>query len=182
DSTVTPLLDLAAKYPDVCMPMMGLHPCYVNENYEQTLESIAHIFDEEKIWAVGEVGLDYHWDLTYVAEQKKAFDLQIVWAKERELPLVIHSRKSLDDSISMVQSRQDGNLSGVFHCFDGTIEQAQKIIDLGFYIGIGGVLTFKKSQLPELISGIGIDRVVLETDAPYLAPVPFRGKRNESSY
>jgi TatD DNase family protein len=132
--------------------------------------------------AVGEIGLDYYWDRNYDAQQKEAFEVQIDWALHYKLPIVIHSRESLDDCIEIVRSKQRGDLTGIFHCFVGSAEQAASIIDLGFYLGIGGVVTYKKSELPEVLKSVSLEHIVLETDAPYLPPVPFRGKRNESSY
>jgi TatD DNase family protein len=180
--TIASMMSLADAYPEVCIPMMGVHPCYIKENFEQELAIAASWLAQRTFAAVGEIGLDYYWDTTYVAEQKKAFDIQMQWAKDHQLPIVIHTRESLSDGIAMVKAQQNGNLSGVFHCFGGTIAEAKQIIDLGFYIGIGGVVTFKNSQLSEVLTQIPLQHIVLETDAPYLAPVPYRGKRNESAY
>lgn len=180
--TIGPMLALAQKWPQVCIPMMGLHPCYVKDGYEAELETMRQWLDKETFCAIGEIGLDYHWDRTFVREQKKALDTQIGWALEYDLPIVLHSRDSLPDVIDLVSKRQNGKLKGVFHCFGGSLEEARQIIDLGFYLGIGGVVTFKSSQLPQVLAEIDLEHLVLETDAPYLAPVPYRGKRNESAY
>jgi len=165
-----------------CISMMGLHPCSVKETFKEELAQVQKHFEDRKFVAVGETGLDYYWDLTFVDQQKQAFQQQIGWALQFDIPIVIHSRNSIDDCIEMIRQNQNGNLKGVFHCFSGSIEQAKKIIDLDFYLGIGGVLTFKKSGLDVVMQQLGLDHIVLETDAPYLAPVPFRGKRNECSY
>ncbi|RYY20205.1 MAG: TatD family deoxyribonuclease [Chitinophagaceae bacterium] len=183
DSSATDaMLHLEASYPENCFAMMGLHPCYVKENYLEELELVKQWLSQRSFAAVGEIGLDYYWDRSFDQEQKEAFAIQMDLALQYSLPIVIHSRDSMDDSIKMVQSRSDAGIRGVFHCFSGTYEQAVKIIDMGFYLGIGGVLTYKKSGLAEVVEKLPMSALVLETDAPYLSPVPFRGKRNESSY
>ncbi|MBI1344313.1 MAG: YchF/TatD family DNA exonuclease [Terrimonas sp.] len=175
-------LSVAAGFPGKCFAMMGLHPCSVKENYREELAIARAYFEAENIIAVGETGLDYYWDLSFKAEQEAAFDVQIGWALEKDIPVVIHSRNATDDCIRMIGARQNGRLKGVFHCFSGTAEQARQIVDMGFFLGIGGVLTFKNAGLDAAIRDIPVEHMVLETDAPYLAPVPYRGKRNESSY
>lgn len=180
--TLAAMQQLCAAFPDHCFPMMGLHPCSVKDDYKKELELVQHELKTGKYVGVGEIGLDYHWDTTFVAEQQEAFRLQIDWAIALNLPIVIHTRKSLEDGIAIVREKQQGNLKGVFHCFGGTVEEAKAIIELGFYIGIGGVLTFKNTDLAKTLSEIDLQHIVLETDAPYLAPVPYRGKRNESAY
>ena len=180
--TLAAMQQLCAAFPDHCFPMMGLHPCSVKEDYKKELELVQHELKTGKYIGVGEIGLDYHWDTTFVAEQQEAFRLQIDWAIALNLPIVIHTRKSLEDGIAIVREKQQGNLKGIFHCFGGTVEEAKAIIELGFYIGIGGVLTFKNTDLAKTLSEIDLQHIVLETDAPYLAPVPYRGKRNESAY
>jgi len=180
--TLAAMQQLCAAFPDHCFPMMGLHPCSVKEDYKKELELVQHELKTGKYVGVGEVGLDYHWDTTFVAEQQEAFRLQIDWAIALNLPIVIHTRKSLEDGIAIVREKQQGNLKGIFHCFGGTVEEAKAIIELGLYIGIGGVLTFKNTDLAKTLSEIDLQHIVLETDAPYLAPVPYRGKRNESAY
>lgn len=183
DSTTIPaMMDIVALHPEALKPMMGIHPCYIKENYKEELAIAEAWLNRYDFAAVGEIGLDYYWDKTFVAEQKEAFNIQMQWAKEKELPIIIHTRDSIDDGIAMVKAQQNGNLKGIFHCFGGTIEQAKAIIDLGFHLGIGGVVTFKNSQLDQVLAAIPLEHIVLETDAPYLAPVPYRGKRNESKY
>jgi TatD DNase family protein len=180
--TIPGMLQMADKWPANCMPMMGLHPCYVKENYKDELALVTDWLQKRKFYAVGEIGLDYHWDLTYKAQQAAAFEAQIDLALSHNLPIVIHSRESTQDCIDIVRKKQNGNLKGIFHCFGGTMEEAKQIIELGQYLGIGGVVTYKKTNLPEILREVSLSHIVLETDAPYLAPVPYRGKRNESSY
>lgn len=175
------LLNTESAYPDKCIAMMGLHPCSVRDNYEEELRFVEEWFEKRDFAAVGEIGLDYYWDLTFKEQQIISFEKQIELAISKSRPIVIHSRDSLDDCVAIVK-KYKGSAKGIFHCFGGTIEQANAIIDLGFYLGIGGVLTYKKSGLDIVMKEISLDHVVLETDAPYLTPVPFRGKRNESSY
>lgn len=181
-STIDGMMKLSKQWPGNCFPMMGLHPCYVKENFEQELAVVADWLAKEKFYAVGEIGLDYYWDLTFKAQQQQAFEIQIDWAVQYDLPIVIHSRESTQACIDTVRKKQTGGLKGIFHCFSGTIEEARQIIELGFYLGIGGVVTFKKSMLQDIVRSVDLAHIVLETDAPYLAPVPYRGKRNESSY
>jgi TatD DNase family protein len=176
------MFELESRYPGKCIAMMGLHPCYVKENYQYELDFVRNWLSKRSFAAVGEIGLDYYWDRNFDEQQKEAFSIQIDWALEYKLPIVIHSRESTGDSIAMVRSKQNGQLKGIFHCFSGTYEEALEIIDLGFLLGIGGVLTYKKSGLAEVVEKLPMSAIVLETDAPYLSPVPFRGKRNESSY
>ena len=181
-STHVQMLGLESEFPGKCLSMMGLHPCSIKENYKAELKIVEEYFQKRSFVAVGETGLDFYWDLTYKNEQHDVFQQQIELALQYDIPVVIHSRNSIDECIGMILKNQRGNLKGVFHCFSGTLEQALRIIDLNFYLGIGGVLTFKKSGLNTVLEQLGLNRVVLETDSPYLAPVPFRGKRNECSY
>ena len=181
-SVIPDMLALESAYPGQCMAMMGLHPCSVKANYTEELAVMREWLDKRKFAAIGEVGLDFFWDMSFEKEQYDAFHIQADWALQFGMPLVIHSRKSMDECISLVQGHQDGSLTGIFHCFSGSVEQAEKIIELGFYLGIGGVVTYKNGGLEPVIKKFGLDRVVLETDAPYLTPVPFRGKRNEPAY
>lgn len=176
------LLRTEEEYPGFCRAMMGLHPCYVGEDYKRELDIVSEWLSKRPFAAVGEVGLDFHWDLTHVEAQREAFSTQVGWAAALGLPVVIHSRKSTDACIDIIRQHQDGRLKGIFHCFSGTIEEAREIIDLGFHLGIGGVLTYKNGGLAPVIEAVGLDRLVLETDAPYLTPVPFRGKRNEPAH
>lgn len=181
-STHQRMLDLEKDSGTICVSMMGVHPCSVNENYKQELKIARSYIDSRGFIAVGEIGLDFYWDKTFTEQQYKVFNEQIRWGAELNLPIVIHSRNSIDECIEVISEHQNGNLNGVFHCFSGNEEHAKKVIDLGFYLGIGGVVTFKNSGLDKVVSSINLDNIVLETDAPYLSPVPFRGKRNEPSY
>ena len=180
--TTSRMLDLATRFPGYCLPMMGLHPCSVTTDYKSQLKEIEEQLDLLDFIAVGEIGTDRYWDLSLYPQQVAAFEWQLGLAAERGLPVAIHSRDSIDENIAIVESIQDGRLRGVFHCFTGTEEQGRKIMDLGFYLGIGGVLTFKNSDLKEVMPRLGLSRVLLETDAPYLSPMPNRGKRNEPAY
>lgn len=181
-SSITDLLKLEEQYPEEVIAMMGLHPCYVKENVLDELKLVEEWLQKRPFAAVGEIGLDYYWDKTFVTEQKQAFRQQMDWALELNLPIVIHSRESMQDCIDLVREKQNGQLRGIFHCFGGSADEAKEIIDLGFLMGIGGVITYKKSGLAEILPSIPLEHLVLETDAPYLTPVPFRGKRNEPSY
>lgn len=176
------LYKVCDEFPENCFPMMGLHPCSVKENYKEELAKAEAEFEKRKFYAIGEIGIDLYWDKTFVKEQEDAFKIQIHWASEKKLPIVIHSRNSTDEIIKILKAYIHLNPSGIFHCFSGNLEQANEIIEMGFYVGIGGVVTFKNSGLDKVIEKINLENIVLETDAPYLAPVPFRGKRNEPSY
>ncbi|USD41093.1 TatD family hydrolase [Vibrio sp. SCSIO 43135] len=180
--SIQPMLATEAAYPEVCRSMMGLHPCYVDANVKDTLATIHSWFDKHNFIAVGEIGIDLYWDKTYKAEQEMAFVTQLNWAKEMNLPVVIHTRDSIEETLTLLKSEQDGSLSGVFHCFGGSLEEAKAINDLGFHLGLGGVSTFKNGGMDKVIPHLNLDYVILETDCPYLAPVPHRGKRNEPAY
>jgi len=180
--TIKRLLDLSNSYPHVCYPLMGLHPTSVSHDYKEELSVVEYWLDKQKFYGIGEIGIDLYWDRTYIEEQKDAFRHQIKLAKSRNLPIVIHVRESFNEVYEIVKEEQDGLLKGVFHCFSGDETEAKKIIDLGFLLGIGGVLTYKNSNLSQVLKKIELNKLVLETDAPYLAPDPKRGKRNESSY
>lgn len=180
--SINNMLALEQRFPDACIAMMGLHPCSVNDHYLQELKIIKEWLDQRPFAAVGETGLDYYWDKTFIEQQKLAFRQQIEWALHFDLPIVIHSRDSLQDCIDMVRQNQNGRLRGVFHCFGGTAEEARQIMDLNFLMGIGGVVTYKKSGLADVLRSIPLSSLLLETDAPYLTPVPFRGKRNEPAF
>ena len=173
---------LEKKFPGKCIAMMGLHPCSVKEDFRPELEIVKKYLAERRFAAIGEIGIDLHWDKTFIVQQYEAFELQIEWALQYDLPIVIHSRDAMSETIDVVKKFVARGVRGIFHCFSGTYEQASAIIDAGFYLGIGGVLTYKNAGLSEVISQIDLKHLVLETDAPYLTPVPFRGKRNESSY
>jgi len=180
--TITGMLQLAEKYPLNCLPMMGLHPCYVKEGYRNELEIVEQQLAERKYYAIGEIGLDYYWDLTFKREQIDAYEHQIKLALHYQLPIVVHSRESTQDCIDVAKRNQNGSLKGIFHCFSGTLAEARQIIDMGLFLGIGGVVTYSKGTLPDIVKEVPLECIVLETDAPYLSPVPHRGKRNESSY
>ncbi len=176
------LLDLVARYPDNCVGMMGLHPCHVKDNMEEELAAVEALLAEHAFAAIGEIGLDFYWDRSYTDQQYTAFRRQLQWAKKYGIPVSIHSRSATDEAIDVVASLQDGSLSGIFHCFGGTADQGRRIMELGFYLGIGGVVTYKNAALADVLVQLGTGRLVLETDAPYLAPVPYRGKRNEPAW
>jgi len=176
------MLDCESRYPGLCLPMMGLHPCEVGDDFEEQLRHMEGWLARRPFASIGEIGTDLYWDKTNLQRQIQALDIQISWAKSLDLPIVLHCRESIDITIDTISKAQDGNLRGIFHCFTGTLEQAKKIIDLGFLLGIGGVVTFKNGGLDQVIPYIGTDALVLETDAPYLAPVPHRGKRNSPAF
>ena len=173
---------LETKFPGKCIAMMGLHPCYVKENYLQEMDIVKDWLSKRKFAAVGEIGLDFYWDKAFEKQQYEAFRMQIELALQYNLPIVIHTRDAMQESIEVVKAYKTRGIRGIFHCFGGTVENAKEIIDAGFYLGIGGILTYKKSGLAEVLEQIDLKYMVLETDSPYLTPVPFRGKRNESSY
>lgn len=176
------MLSLVHKYPQFVWPLAGLHPCSVHADFRQTLNGIEQYLTQEEFIGIGEVGLDLYWDRTFEREQEEAFLIQSGWAQSRHWPVIIHSRDAVDRLILLIRSHYDRQLTGIFHCFSGSVEQARAIMDQGFYLGIGGVITYKKSTLPEVLKTIGLERIVLETDAPYLSPVPYRGKRNEPAH
>ena len=180
--TTIDLLQLVEKYPEHCFPMMGLHPCYVKENYADELSLVESWLKKRKFSAIGECGLDFYWDKTFVKEQYIALDQQIEWAIEYKLPIILHTRNATQETIDVIKKHKCDRLTGIFHCFGGSIEEAHQIIDLGFYVGIGGVVTYKNAGLDVVLGAIDLKHIVLETDAPYLSPIPFRGKRNESAY
>lgn len=174
--------NLVAKYPDNCFAMAGLHPCDVKEDFKAQLDVIYKSIADRKIYAIGEIGIDLYWDKSTLAIQQEAFAMQIAWAKALNLPIVIHCREAFDEVFEVLEKLKDEKLRGIFHCFTGDLAQAKRAINLGFYLGIGGVVTYKKAGLDLVLADIPLNNLVLETDSPYLAPVPFRGKPNESSY
>lgn len=181
--SIAGMLALEAAFPEHCFAMMGLHPCSVQpETYLKEMELVEHWLGERAWVGIGETGIDLHWDKSTLEIQEIAFARQIEWAKDLGRPIIIHSRASNRESIDLVRKGQDGRLRGIFHCFSGTLEEAREMIDLGFMLGIGGTLTYPKSELPTLLRDIPLEHIVLETDAPYLPPVPYRGKRNESAF
>lgn len=181
-SSIKSMLDLEEKYPGHCYAMIGLHPCSVDENYKQELEIVEEWLERRSFVAIGEMGTDLYWDTSKYEYQKKAFEHQAALALNADLPIVIHCRNSIQETIELVSKVNDRNLKGVFHCFTGNIDQAKAIIDFGFYLGIGGIATFKNGGLDNVLKQIDISHLVLETDSPYLAPEPNRGKRNEPAY
>lgn len=180
--SIAAMLQMEADYPANCTLMMGLHPCYVKENWQAELALVKYWLSKRKFAAVGEIGLDFYWDKTFADQQYQAFDTQMQWALDYKLPINIHTRNVMQETINAVKPFANNGLTGIFHCFGGSYESAKQIIDMGFSLGIGGVLTYKNAGLPEVLKKIPLAHIVLETDAPYLSPIPFRGKRNESSY
>ena len=183
DSTeIAAIFELEKKFPGKCMAMAGLHPCSVKENYKEELDKVNKMLDQRKFAAMGETGLDFYWDTSFIKEQYESLHIQAEWALQYNLPLVLHTRNAMQQTIDVVKTYKGKGLQGIFHCFSGTTQNANNAIELGFFLGIGGVITYKNSGLAEVIKEVDLDHIVLETDAPYLTPVPFRGKRNESSY
>ncbi len=180
-STHKIMLDLATN-SEFCIPMMGLHPCSVKENVEEELQIIEEYISTQKFAAIGETGLDFYWDKTYIKEQLHSLNIHAGWCLQYDLPIVLHTREAMDETISEMKNYVSNGLQGVFHCFSGNASQAKEIIDMRFYLGIGGVVTFKNSGMSEVLKDIPLSSLLLETDAPYLSPVPYRGKRNEPSY
>ncbi len=176
------MYSLQKDFPENVFLMMGLHPTHVKENYKKELEYVKEELDRRKFYAIGEIGMDLYWDKTFKTQQQEAFATQIEWAKERNLPINIHCREAFDEVFEVLEQYKGEDLFGVFHCFTGNLEQAQQAIDYNMKLGIGGVSTFKNGKIDKFLAEIPLSNIVLETDAPYLAPTPFRGKRNESSY
>ena len=182
-SSIADVIKICEVYKDICYPMVGLHPCYVKDSYEDDLDFLKPIIRSIKPIAVGEIGIDLYWDKSNLEIQRKAFIAQINWAKEFKLPIVIHARDSYDEIFEVLDQVNDENLNGVFHCFSSSLKDADRILNYGgFKLGIGGVVTFKNSGLDKVVKNIDIKNIVLETDSPYLTPTPFRGTRNKSSY
>ena len=181
-ASIESMLALEERFPGKCIAMMGLHPCYVKGNYKDELDTVQGWLAKRKFAAVGEIGLDFYWDKTFATEQYEAFRTQIEWAIAYKMPIVIHTRNAMQQTINLVKEYVPKGLKGIFHCFSGSYESAKEIINAGFYLGIGGVITYKNAGLAEVLAKIDVQHLVLETDAPYLTPLPFRGKRNESSY
>ncbi|PCE63186.1 TatD family hydrolase [Sediminicola luteus] len=183
DSTYTEsMFDLEKTYPDKVFLMTGLHPTHLKENVDEELAHVAQQLEQRKYYAVGEIGVDLYWDKTFLEAQKMAFKTQIQWAKQYDLPIAIHCRDAFDEVFEVLESEADEQLRGIFHCFTGNLEQAQLALSYGMKLGIGGVVTFKNGKIDTFLDQIPLSEIVLETDAPYLAPVPYRGKRNESAY
>lgn len=181
-SSTERMFDLEKNFPDDVFLMMGLHPTYVKENYKEELAHVKKWIDKRPFYAIGEIGIDLYWDKTFVTQQQEAFRTQIQWAKEKKLPIVIHCRDAFDEVFEVLEAEKGADLFGIFHCFTGTLEQAKLAISYNMKLGIGGVATFKKGKIDKFLNEIDIKDIVLETDSPYLAPTPYRGKRNESAY
>ncbi len=183
DSTYTKaMLELEANYPENVFLMMGLHPTHVKENYKEELSHVSEMLESHKFYAIGEIGIDLYWDKSTLAIQQEAFRYQIKLAKQHKLPIVIHCREAFDEIFEILEEEKSDDLFGIFHCFTGDIEQAHLAISYNMKLGIGGVATFKNGKIDQFLNEIDLKHIVLETDSPYLAPKPFRGKRNESSY
>ena len=181
-TSIDDMLELEQRYSKMCVSMMGLHPCSVKKGFEKELYLVEEWLGKRKFAGVGEIGTDLYWDKTFWKEQQEALNIQLDFAKQYEIPAILHCRDSIDETIELVSKKKDDRLSGIFHCFSGSVEQAGKIIELGFYLGIGGVATFKNGGMDKVIPHLPMDKLVLETDSPYLSPVPHRGKRNEPAY
>ncbi len=181
-TSIDGMMELENKYPQQCISMMGLHPCYVKKDFEKELYLVEDWLNKRRFSAIGEIGIDLYWDKTFLSQQEEALKIQIALAEKHKLPIVIHCRNSFRETIDVIKSIKSEQLSGVFHCFSGTKEEAEEVISIGFKIGIGGVATFKNGGLDKILPEINLEHIVLETDSPYLAPIPFRGKRNEPSY
>jgi TatD DNase family protein len=180
--SIDAMLEAEDKYPEVCIPMMGLHPCDVQKDFEKQLYVMEDWLNKRPFAAVGEIGLDLYWDKTFFEQQAEALRIQIRWAIEKDLPIVLHCRDSINETIAVVKEEYKDGLKGIFHCFTGDLKQAKEVTELGFLLGIGGVATFKNGGLDKVLPEIGLEHLVLETDGPYLAPVPYRGKRNSPEY
>ncbi|NNE27383.1 MAG: TatD family hydrolase [Saprospiraceae bacterium] len=183
DSGTTEAMNiLADRFPGFCLPMIGLHPCSVKEDFKAELDHLVDELKQGKYYGVGETGIDLYWDVSFKEQQIEAFEFQIALAKEHGLPVIIHSRDSLDLTIEIIEKHHSPELKGIFHCFNGSVDQARRIQNINFMMGLGGVITFKNAKMDDVLSFMDSNNIVLETDAPYLSPVPYRGKRNESSY
>ena len=181
-TSIDQMMEIESRYPGYCLAMIGLHPCSVKKGFEKELYKVEEWLGKRTFIAVGEIGTDLYWDKTFWEQQEEAFRVQVRWAAKLNLPVVIHCRNSLDKTIELLEPLLGQNLRGVFHCFSGTLEQAAKITTMGFYLGLGGVTTFKNGGLDLVVPSLELDNIILETDSPYLAPAPHRGKRNEPSY
>ena len=181
-SSLDAMLKVEQQFPENCIAMMGLHPCYVKENYKEELKLVEEWIEKRKFIAIGEIGLDFYWDKTFTKEQHIVFETQMQWALDLNLPIAIHTRNAMGETIEAVKPFAKKGLRGVFHCFSGSKESAEQIIGMGFHLGLGGVLTYKNAGVAEAVKDIPMEYLVLETDAPYLAPVPYRGKTNELAY
>lgn len=181
-SSIKMLLEISKRYKNICYPMIGIHPTSVNEDFEDELEVFEYWLNKQKFVGIGEIGIDLYWDDTFREEQEFVFRRQLKYAKKLDLPVSVHIRESFDIVLENIKKEYFKGMKGVFHCFTGNADQAKEVIDLGFKIGVGGIVTFKNSGIDKMVAQLKPEDIVLETDAPYLAPVPYRGKRNESSY
>lgn len=181
-NTTEGLLELARKYPGQCLPLMGLHPTSVNAEFENELKHAEYLLNSGRFYGIGEIGIDLYWDQSFLLQQQEAFHIQLEWAHRMNLPAIIHVRNSYQETLAGIRKAGLPGLTGIFHCFSGTEEEAREISEMGFLLGIGGVVTFKNSNLDKVLRNIDLSKIVLETDSPYLAPVPYRGKRNEPAY
>ncbi len=181
-TTIAPMLDTFEQFSEHCRVMMGLQPEEVRDDYKKVLAQIEKELERDVYIGVGEIGLDFYWDAIFEKQQIEAFELQLDWAKQLKLPLSIHCRNAFEKMVKILEKKQDGGLCGVMHCFNGTLDEAKTYLDLGFHLGIGGVTTYKSCNVKDFLAELPLERIVLETDAPYLAPVPHRGKRNEPAF
>ena len=181
-NSVDAMLALEAKYPAYCAAMMGIHPCHIDANFERQLAQVECWLSQRRFAAIGEIGMDLYRDRTFQAQQAEALAIQLSWAQQYQLPVVIHCRASLDETLTILEKHQDGRLKGIFHCFSGSLQDAERITALGFYLGIGGIVSFKHAGLDRVVAALDLAQLVLETDAPYLAPTPYRGQRNTPAY
>jgi len=181
-TSVEEMLRLESDYPETCLAMMGLHPGSVQKNFQKELYEVETWLGKRSFIAIGEIGIDLYWDKTFLAQQQEALQIQIDWAKQYQIPIVLHTRDAFNEVYQLIQKNQDGNLRGVFHCFSGSEAEAEQVTKIGFYLGIGGVATFKNGGLDKVLPKIDLNYILLETDCPYLAPMPHRGKRNEPAY
>jgi TatD DNase family protein len=182
NSSITGMMSLCKEFPKICFPMMGIHPSSIKENYEEELQQIELWLTKEKFYGIGEIGIDLYWDKTFLKEQEIVFRQQLDWAVHLNIPAIIHMRKSFDEIYKIIKEYKNTGLYGIFHCYGGNTIQAKQLIELGFSLGIGGVVTYKNSGMATVVNDMDLSHIVLETDAPFLPPVPFRGKRNESAY
>jgi len=180
--TIGSMLALEEQYPDLCVAIIGIHPCYIGQDFQKQLSHVENWLSKRSFAAVGEIGIDLYREKTYQAQQEEALVIQLNWAKQYRLPVVIHCRGGMETTLQLLERHQDGHLRGIFHCFSGSLAEAERIIALGFYLGVGGMVTFKNVALAQIVTAITLDHLVLETDAPYLAPTPYRGQRNEPAY
>ncbi|MHA7877485.1 MAG: TatD family hydrolase [Bacteroidota bacterium] len=180
--TIENMVALENRYPDLCAAMIGIHPCYIDHSFEKQLAQVEAWLAKHPFIGIGEIGIDLYRAKTYQAQQAEALAIQLIWAQQYRLPVVIHCREGMEITLQLLEKYQDGRLKGIFHCFGGSLKEAERIIELGFYIGVGGMVTFKNAGLDRTVAAIGLEHLVLETDAPYLAPTPYRGKRNEPAY